>query len=155
MANARPPLGDGWPHTRGQGLCPGASGIAQRAAHGRVPAAPGPVRRPAAAGDLGWFADPPACGGEGVLERDRGTRGLGGTLAGLRPGPEPLGYRRLGPPQARGDAEPGVFGPGGTAPGTPSRNWPPETETKTDPSFLRSEERRVGKECRSRWSPYH
>src|SRR5258708_22279648 len=26
------------------------------------------------------------------------------------------------------------------------RNWPPA---------LRSEERRVGKECRSRWSPYH
>src|SRR3712207_5666657 len=24
-----------------------------------------------------------------------------------------------------------------------------------DRSFLRSEERRVGKECRSRWSPYH
>ena len=23
------------------------------------------------------------------------------------------------------------------------------------PSFERSEERRVGKECRSRWSPYH
>src|SRR5256886_14490904 len=23
------------------------------------------------------------------------------------------------------------------------------------PAFLRSEERRVGKECRSRWSPYH
>src|SRR5687767_15624652 len=23
------------------------------------------------------------------------------------------------------------------------------------PFFLRSEERRVGKECRSRWSPYH
>ena len=22
-------------------------------------------------------------------------------------------------------------------------------------SFIRSEERRVGKECRSRWSPYH
>ena len=22
-------------------------------------------------------------------------------------------------------------------------------------SYLRSEERRVGKECRSRWSPYH
>ena len=22
-------------------------------------------------------------------------------------------------------------------------------------AFLRSEERRVGKECRSRWSPYH
>ena len=25
----------------------------------------------------------------------------------------------------------------------------------TSPMFLRSEERRVGKECRSRWSPYH
>ena len=24
-----------------------------------------------------------------------------------------------------------------------------------EPSQLRSEERRVGKECRSRWSPYH
>ena len=24
-----------------------------------------------------------------------------------------------------------------------------------DEAFLRSEERRVGKECRSRWSPYH
>ena len=27
-------------------------------------------------------------------------------------------------------------------------------ETKPDSPF-RSEERRVGKECRSRWSPYH
>ena len=25
----------------------------------------------------------------------------------------------------------------------------------TDPPMPRSEERRVGKECRSRWSPYH
>ena len=24
-----------------------------------------------------------------------------------------------------------------------------------DAAFVRSEERRVGKECRSRWSPYH
>ena len=24
-----------------------------------------------------------------------------------------------------------------------------------DTKFIRSEERRVGKECRSRWSPYH
>ena len=24
-----------------------------------------------------------------------------------------------------------------------------------EPSVVRSEERRVGKECRSRWSPYH
>ena len=27
--------------------------------------------------------------------------------------------------------------------------------TITHKTFLRSEERRVGKECRSRWSPYH
>ena len=29
-----------------------------------------------------------------------------------------------------------------------------EVQTETSPQ-LRSEERRVGKECRSRWSPYH
>ena len=28
-------------------------------------------------------------------------------------------------------------------------------QTKDDLSLARSEERRVGKECRSRWSPYH
>ena len=27
--------------------------------------------------------------------------------------------------------------------------------TEVDAAFIRSEERRVGKECRSRWSPYH
>ena len=26
---------------------------------------------------------------------------------------------------------------------------------RLDPYYCRSEERRVGKECRSRWSPYH
>ena len=34
----------------------------------------------------------------------------------------------------------------------------PGNESMTNPSLLslvRSEERRVGKECRSRWSPYH
>ena len=29
------------------------------------------------------------------------------------------------------------------------------TELLEDITVLRSEERRVGKECRSRWSPYH
>ena len=29
------------------------------------------------------------------------------------------------------------------------------TETQNSPRSQRSEERRVGKECRSRWSPYH
>ena len=31
----------------------------------------------------------------------------------------------------------------------------PEQDAGDDDSQLRSEERRVGKECRSRWSPYH
>ena len=30
-----------------------------------------------------------------------------------------------------------------------------QAATFLDPTFCRSEERRVGKECRSRWSPYH
>ena len=30
-----------------------------------------------------------------------------------------------------------------------------EFENKTKKKKKRSEERRVGKECRSRWSPYH
>ena len=39
---------------------------------------------------------------------------------------------------------------------------PPSLVSQTDtlllsdsPEYVRSEERRVGKECRSRWSPYH
>ena len=31
----------------------------------------------------------------------------------------------------------------------------PERELKEGEKVTRSEERRVGKECRSRWSPYH
>ena len=33
--------------------------------------------------------------------------------------------------------------------------WVPEIFQIDDPAAHRSEERRVGKECRSRWSPYH
>src|SRR5271169_2627261 len=33
--------------------------------------------------------------------------------------------------------------------------WRPPTPTGARPEWMRSEERRVGKECRSRWSPYH
>src|SRR3712207_4631056 len=36
------------------------------------------------------------------------------------------------------------------------RGLPPELASQhPDLTILRSEERRVGKECRSRWSPYH
>ena len=34
-------------------------------------------------------------------------------------------------------------------------NTPLQVENVCENSFERSEERRVGKECRSRWSPYH
>jgi len=40
----------------------------------------------------------------------------------------------------------------GGAPGWRSRREPATVETQV---LVRSEERRVGKECRSRWSPYH
>ena len=30
-----------------------------------------------------------------------------------------------------------------------------DTDDRTQREIVRSEERRVGKECRSRWSPYH
>ena len=37
--------------------------------------------------------------------------------------------------------------------------WDPDNLTEDEISairdYIRSEERRVGKECRSRWSPYH
>src|SRR5260221_2611714 len=44
--------------------------------------------------------------------------------------------------------------------GTPTQSAPPvqiaaEAPASTSPTASRSEERRVGKECRSRWSPYH
>src|SRR5256886_14935713 len=36
-----------------------------------------------------------------------------------------------------------------------SREWKAENTVVRLPGGVRSEERRVGKECRSRWSPYH
>ena len=41
---------------------------------------------------------------------------------------------------------------GALAAGAVDDNGPPPPPAKVE---LRSEERRVGKECRSRWSPYH
>src|SRR5215510_4000907 len=42
--------------------------------------------------------------------------------------------------------------PKGTDPGTALTNW---AHNGVADEKQRSEERRVGKECRSRWSPYH
>src|SRR6266511_5223264 len=36
-----------------------------------------------------------------------------------------------------------------------STRWPSTPTSSTGGTSARSEERRVGKECRSRWSPYH
>ena len=41
------------------------------------------------------------------------------------------------------------------SPTTPATPVTPVTPLPVTPSSSRSEERRVGKECRSRWSPYH
>src|SRR2546422_6903498 len=41
------------------------------------------------------------------------------------------------------------------SPAEPPQAAPPVKQATLEPSELRSEERRVGKECRSRWSPYH
>src|SRR5260370_21837876 len=43
----------------------------------------------------------------------------------------------------------------GVAEGYAHRGATQPTNRQAEPSCPRSEERRVGKECRSRWSPYH
>ena len=49
-----------------------------------------------------------------------------------------------------------VDGPAGSGKGTITKMvGEKENLVYIDTGALRSEERRVGKECRSRWSPYH
>ena len=48
-----------------------------------------------------------------------------------------------------------VYEEGHKAPITQNLDPPPSIEPWPPPVCTRSEERRVGKECRSRWSPYH
>src|SRR5256885_8265963 len=62
------------------------------------------------------------------------------------------GLREAGPRQGRLDVHGGGGGPGHDAPGDGDARAVPR---RGEPPALRSEERRVGKECRSRWSPYH
>ena len=57
-------------------------------------------------------------------------------------------------------AESGIFEPSAMSLATVDSDGQPDLRTvllKTfdEKGFVRSEERRVGKECRSRWSPYH
>ena len=61
-------------------------------------------------------------------------------------------YLLGGSPTARAERRP-LTDAAGTV-GEPSGNTPPITCIVIDAGH-RSEERRVGKECRSRWSPYH
>src|SRR3712207_8783543 len=62
------------------------------------------------------------------------------------------GLRRGGSVSTRGSA-PGSTG-GADVPG-PLHGGPDDDYTPEQLATMRSEERRVGKECRSRWSPYH
>src|SRR2546426_7051461 len=92
------------------------------------------------------------------------TRGRPRPPAGAR-----AGVAAVPPRAARGQAPPKPAEPS-TVITTPPRDWGPGAAPNVygadpdiltiDPSFNslrqgRSEERRVGKECRSRWSPYH
>src|SRR5256885_1251389 len=74
----------------------------------------------------------------------------GGGLIPARPGCVPL------PPSRQESARPAHSG-GGLIPARPGCvPLPPSCqETSAHVPGARSEERRVGKECRSRWSPYH
>src|SRR5256886_3999089 len=60
----------------------------------------------------------------------------------------PAAASRTRPARAAARAEPRSATQAGTSPAPPE--WPRTTRDSS-----RSEERRVGKECRSRWSPYH
>ena len=104
-----------------------APGVAQRAAQRRVPPAPAARRRGEAAGDLGWLADSPAGGGQGV-RGGHARPGVAGGTAGLRPGPQPVGRGGLEPSQERGDAEPGVPRPRRIAPGVSPGDRSPAAE---------------------------
>src|SRR2546429_1950008 len=64
-----------------------------------------------------------------------------------------LGYRHIDTAQAYGNEE--SVGRALRDSGVPRREVFLTTKFYPGRKFYRSEERRVGKECRSRWSPYH
>src|SRR2546426_12658089 len=88
--------------------------------------------------------------GNGLLDRRAFLRG-GAALAAAM-----TGYTLARPAAAAPLADdPWSSAPGTNVPayGVPSRFEKSVVRTLSNPN--RSEERRVGKECRSRWSPYH
>src|SRR6267143_456387 len=52
-------------------------------------------------------------------------------------------------------ALPICYGPSCRSSSRPRPRWSPSPKSSRSRSLSRSEERRVGKECRSRWVPYH
>src|SRR5262245_65760181 len=81
--------------------------------------------------------------------------GAPATSDGSPPAPQPAIAPTSTPPQPVGaavaSAPPGVPTPPSTVISVDGR----VTLVRDDALLVRSEERRVGKECRSRWSPYH
>src|SRR2546427_6979155 len=92
------------------------------------------------------------------FQAEDGIRDL--TVTGVQTCALPISRRHRPHPRA-GDADDGAeddetISAGGGAPGEPRERAGHGGEMYTrEMSRERSEERRVGKECRSRWSPYH
>src|SRR2546427_13050546 len=78
--------------------------------------------------------------------RDLGTAVVNKSQGHIAPGRQPGDVDRNTPPGARKNWKLGNIDARGHRVVEPS---------ELDPAVRRSEERRVGKECRSRWSPYH
>ena len=69
---------------------------------------------------------------------------------------EQLATRYFAPHNKKSDAnEPSFDGERVTVIGEVKEAWDAFTQADLMGMAMRSEERRVGKECRSRWSPYH
>src|SRR5713101_6701136 len=105
--------------------------------------------------DLEQYAPGPASGAR--VQKDRGQNGEDKwtliLVRELRHPPEKVWQALTDPAQLREWAPFVVDGSLGTVGSTVNLTWvgtPTPLETR-----VRSEERRVGKECRSRWSPYH
>src|SRR2546426_12385205 len=87
---------------------------------------------------------------------------VGGGQSGLRLGPGGLGDQsfakwesREGEPDANGSADKALYFQKMVATPVFAAGFAVIDGLQGQPAATRSEERRVGKECRSRWSPYH